>query len=97
MIAIPNTRTPKAHTLTPVATFRLELYRDGDKIVLDTARPQIYRQFGQFTAAEKAAYQNLVAFIVDRAQEAMTLTREEIEERTARLVAKKKGSRQWGI
>lgn len=74
MIAIKNSRTPKANNRVPVASFRLELYRDGDRLVLDAAHPKCYRDFHNFTGAEKDAYNYIVRLIIEQGVEAMNRT-----------------------
>jgi len=81
MITIHNSRTPKANDRVPVATFVLELYRDGDKLVLDAAHPKCYRDFHSFTGAEKDAYNYIVRLIIEQGSEAMRRAESEAAEK----------------
>lgn len=78
MTLVKNTQTPRSNFRLPIASFRVELSRDGENIVLDTPQPVCARQFHSFTVGERIAYQNIVRFILDQSQEAMARTREEI-------------------
>lgn len=78
MTSVRNTKTPAASRNVPIATFRVELYRDGENIVLNTPQPVCARQFHSFTVGERIAYQNIVRFILDQSSEAMARTREQI-------------------
>ena len=84
MTFVKNTKTPASNLRLPIASFRVELFRDGDRIVLDTPQPVCPRQFCSFTVGERIAYQNIVRFILDQSQEAMARTREEIAARNNR-------------
>ena len=70
-VTIENSKTPKFATHEAFAEFRLILRRDGDRIVLDVPSPTCRRAFNTFTTAEKAAYNAIVAHVVDTASAAM--------------------------
>ena len=87
MTRVPNTKTPKANYRIPIATFRVELFRDGGDIVMNTPQPWGPRAFRSFTVGERIAYQNMVAFVLDQSQAAMARTRRQIAERIGRARA----------
>ena len=84
MISIPNSKRPKACFRVPVAPFRLDLYRDGDRLVLDAAHPKCYRDFHSFTGAEKDAYNNILRLIIEQGVEAMNRTADDAKARAER-------------
>ena len=81
MISILNSLTPKPNDRAAVATFRLELYRDGDRLVLDTPSPVCHRDFHNLTGAEKDAYNYIVRLILEHGVEAMRRAEKEAAER----------------
>ena len=70
-VTIPNNKTPQYATRDPFAEFRIILRRSGEKITLEIPQPKCYRDFHNFTGAEKDAYNAIVAHVVDTAGAAM--------------------------
>lgn len=66
-ITIKNNKPPKFARHDPFAEFRLVLSRDGDNIRLDVPQPRVFRDFHNFTGAEKDAYTNILTHVIETA------------------------------
>ena len=74
IVTVPNSTEPKCGNRSPFAEFTLTLKRmDGmdGMIELEVKKPKCFRDFHQFTGAEKDAYWAIVNHVVETASAAL--------------------------
>ena len=71
IVTVPNSTEPKYGNRSPFAEFTLTLKRMDGMIELEVKKPKCFRDFHQFTGAEKDAYWAIVNHVVETAAAAL--------------------------
>jgi hypothetical protein len=75
--AIENSKMPKFGNMMPFAEFKIVLKRVDGMIELECKSPRCFRDFRQFTGAEKDAYWAIVTHVVETAAAALHRVQDE--------------------